>query len=238
MITISNLSKSFGKLKVLDALNLTIDDSKVTAILGPNGAGKTTLIKCVLGLVKPDQGSIDVNANRINGDSAYRNDIGYMPQIARYPENLQVNEILDMIRDLRNNPQNQDTELLEAFGMASEMEKAFKNLSGGNRQKVSALLAMLFQPKILFLDEPTAGLDPVSSSVLKDKIARERDRGTTIVLTSHIMSEIQELADEIVYLLDGRIYFRKTVAQILEETGMATLERGIAELIKQQKNAA
>lgn len=238
MIRIKQLHKTFGKLAVLDNLNLDIEDGKITAVLGPNGAGKTTLIKCILGLVKPDSGSIEINKEIINGDSAYRNNIGYMPQIARYPENLSVSEILDMISDLRNNPENQDFELADSFNLKTEMKKAFKNLSGGNRQKVSAVLATMFRPSTLFLDEPTAGLDPVSSSILKDKITRERDRGTTIILTSHIMSEIQELADDVVYLLEGKIHFRKTVPELLDETGMPTLERAIASIIKKQKEAA
>lgn len=238
MITISKLNKSFGAAHVLKSLNLIIPDGKVTAVLGPNGAGKTTLIKVILGLVKPDTGSIDINGIKINGESDYRQKIGYMPQSARYPENLTVREILDMVTDLRGNPEQTDQELFESFHLETEIAKAFKNLSGGNRQKVSAVLATMFCPDTLFLDEPTAGLDPVASSLLKDKIHRLRENGTTIILTSHIMSEVQELADEVVYLLDGTIFFRKHVSELMAETGTQTLERAIAEMMKSERRVA
>lgn len=228
MIEIQGLSKRFGKLQVLDGLDLSVQRGAITAVLGPNGAGKTTLIKSILGLVKPDAGSITVNRERINGSPDYRRQIGYMPQIARYPENLTAREIIRMVSDLRDNPPNVDKSLADALRLEPELDKPFRTLSGGNRQKVSAVLAFLFRPEILFLDEPSAGLDPISSSVLKDRVLAEREAGRTIVLTSHIMSEVQELADRVVYLLDGRIHFEASVEGLLHATGEPTLERAIA----------
>ncbi len=278
MIQVNALNKIYGTLQALSSVDVQIEPGRITAVLGPNGAGKTTLIKSILGLVKPDSGTITVDGIRVNGESRYREMIGYMPQLARYPENLTVMEIVDMIRDIRKSaskhegrsastrletqdskdltadqvsdvekgagrPGNNgqivalhqpaqgdapDLELWDRFGLDSEKDKAFRTLSGGNRQKVSAVLAFLFRPKVLFLDEPTTGLDPVSSSILKDKILAERDRGTTIILTSHIMSEVQELAEQVVYLLEGKVYFERSVSGLLEETEQSTLERAIA----------
>ncbi len=232
MITITQLEKRFGRLHVLRGLDLEIRPNQVTAVLGPNGAGKTTLIKSLLGLVKADSGSITIAGQKINGDASYRSKIGYMPQNARYPDNLSVEEIIEMVKDVRGTGDETDEELFHAFNLKTEMHKKFKTLSGGNRQKVSAVLAFLFRPDIIFLDEPSAGLDPVSSSCLKDKIAREKEAGKTIILTSHIMSEIQELADKVVYILDGVIHFEMTVNQLLETTGERTLERAIARKMK------
>jgi Cu-processing system ATP-binding protein len=231
MIRVEKLNKRFGKLQVLDDLDLTIGDGRVTAILGPNGAGKTTLIKSILGLVKPDGGEIHVGGVRVNGDSAYRERIGYMPQIPRYPENLTVEEILHMIRDLRGRFDDLDDELVSNFDLERQFEKPFKTLSGGNRQRVSAALAFMFRPDLLFLDEPTAGLDPLASSMLKDKILREKENGRTFVLTSHVMAEIEELADVVVYILDGRVYFEESVGALLERTGEPTLERAMARMM-------
>jgi Cu-processing system ATP-binding protein len=231
VIRVSGLRKRFGRLTVLDGLDLEIESGRVTAILGPNGAGKTTLIKSILGLVHPDSGEIEVGGVRLNGDAGYRADIGYMPQTARYPENLTVREILEMIRDLRGASGEVDEELVEVFDLESQMEKQFRTLSGGNRQRVSAAVAFLFRPSLLFLDEPTAGLDPVASSTLKDRILRERAAGRTIVLTSHVMSEVEELADTVVYLLDGRVYFEEAVDSLLERTGEPTLERAMARVM-------
>jgi Cu-processing system ATP-binding protein len=231
VIRVEKLSKRFGKLTVLDALDLDIEAGQTTAILGPNGAGKTTLIKSILGLVLPDAGTITVAGERLDGSPEYRRRIGYMPQIARYPENLTAREILAMVSDLRGNPETVDDALVEELRLENELDKPFRTLSGGNRQKVSAVLALRFSPDILFLDEPTAGLDPVSSSVLKDRLLRDRAGGRTLVLTSHVMAEVQELADTVVYLLDGRIHFRESVESLMGSTGEASLERAIARRI-------
>ena len=230
-IRIEGLSKRFGRLQVLDALTLDVEEGRVTAILGPNGAGKTTLIKSILGLVKPDAGTIHVAGERVNGSPEYRREIGYMPQIPRFPENLTVREILHMVKDLRGRFDDLDEELVALFDLESQAEKPFKALSGGNRQRVSAALAFLFRPRILFLDEPTAGLDPVASSTLKDKILREKQAGKTIVLTSHVMAEVEELADVVVYVLDGTVYFEEPVAALLSRTGEANLERAMARVM-------
>lgn len=232
MITIRELHKSFGPLQVLTGVSLAIESGKITAILGPNGSGKTTLIKSILGLVKPDRGEIQIGEQVLNGDWRYREDIGYMPQIGRYPENLSVNDVMAMLQDLRGGKHPADTQLLEKFRLGKEMDKALGTLSGGTRQKVSAVLAMLFNPKILILDEPTSGLDPVASSIFKDALIAERAAGKTIILTSHIMSEVEELADTVVFLLDGKIRFHGSPTEILQNTSESNLERGIARMMQ------
>jgi len=231
MIRVSGLSKRFGRLQVLDSLDLSVAEGRVTAILGPNGAGKTTLIKSILGLVRPDAGEIHVGDTRVNGDSAYRERIGYMPQIPRFPENLTVEEIFEMIRDLRGRHDDLDHDLIELFELERQYAKPFKTLSGGNRQRVSAALAFMFRPDLLFLDEPTAGLDPLASSMMKDKILREKAAGRTFVLTSHVMAEVEELAEVVVYVLDGRVYFEESVDGLMERTGEPTLERAMARMM-------
>jgi Cu-processing system ATP-binding protein len=230
MIEVSRLSKRYGRLDVLRELDLSIAPGRVTAILGPNGAGKTTLIKSILGLVRPEGGTITVNGVRVNGHSGYRRDIGYMPQVPRYPENLTVREIIAMLKDLRGTVDVDDS-LIEFFGLEQQLDKPFKALSGGNRQRVSAAIALLFRPTILILDEPTAGLDPLASSTFKDRIRHERAAGRTVVLTGHVMSEIEELADVVVYLLDGSVYFEESVADLLSRTGEQTLERALARVM-------
>lgn len=234
MIQVTELHKRFGRLEVLQGVSLTLPAGQVTAILGPNGAGKTTLLKSILGLVRPDSGRIRVGEVEVRpGDWEYRRDIGYMPQIARYPENLTPREILDSIRDLRKEEGDAgvEEELIGTLGLEGELEKPFRTLSGGNRQRLSAVLALRFRPRILFLDEPTAGLDPVTSSRLKDRILEERERGTTVVLTSHLMAEVQELADRVIYILDGKVHFEEEVEGLMKRTGERTLERAMARMM-------
>ena len=232
MISVQNLVKDFGKNKVLKSINLSIDEGKVTAIVGPNGSGKTTLIKSILGLVRPTSGIIEVDGIELKDDYLYRNKIGYMPQIARYPENLTGNEIITLIKSIRESNEYNDKEILLSLKLFPEMEKPFKNLSGGTKQKISALIAFAFNPKIIILDEPTAGLDPISSSYFKDLVMRQKKQSKTIILTSHLMNEVQELADEIVFLLEGEIKFKGTIKSLLEDKKESKLERAIAELMK------
>jgi Cu-processing system ATP-binding protein len=171
MIEISGLRKRYGALQVLDGLDLVIAPGRVTAVVGPNAAGKTTLIKSILGLTRPDSGTISIDGREIDDGGQYRARIGYMPQIARYPDNLTAADLFAMMSDLRGDAVPQDEELVDSLGLRSQLEKPLRVLSGGTRQKVNAALAFLFSPSVLFLDEPTAGLDPISSRVVKDKIA-------------------------------------------------------------------
>jgi Cu-processing system ATP-binding protein len=238
MLEITGLTKRFGKLQVLDGVDLTIRPGHVTAVLGPNGAGKTTLIKSVLGLSRPDGGEIRLGGEPIVGGGAagevYRARIGYMPQLARFPENLSAAELIAMVADLRGasgGAGGLDEELVERFALAGHMAKPLRTLSGGTRQKVNAVLAFLFRPELLILDEPTAGLDPVASAVLKDKILAERAAGRTFVLTSHVMSELEELADDVAFLVDGRVRFAGPVEELLRTTRQTRLERAVAQLM-------
>jgi len=231
MIKIRKLQKRYGSLEVLQGIDAEIASGRVTAIVGPNAAGKTTLIKAILGLTRPDSGSIEVGGVRVNGDERYRSRIGYMPQIARFPSNLSGFELLEMLRDIRPGVKNTDEDLIRSFGLGLELSKKLNELSGGTKQKINAVAAFMFRPDLLILDEPTAGLDPRSSSVLKDKILAERKAGKTFVITSHVMTELEELADEIVFLADGRVRFNGSVRQIKDLTRQANLERAVAELM-------
>jgi Cu-processing system ATP-binding protein len=231
MISIKNLDKKYGSLHALKNINLHVNPGRVTAIVGPNASGKTTLIKSILGLVKPNAGSIEVMGKVINGDCIYKKFIGYMPQSAKFPENLKVREVVNLIKDIRGTEPPLANEISEKFNLTNEMNKLFRTLSGGTKQKVSALIAFMYSPKILILDEPTAGLDPVSAGTLKNLVREEKGRGRTIILTSHIMSEIEELSDEIVFLLEGKIHFEGDVESLLSNNNNEKLERIIAKMM-------
>jgi Cu-processing system ATP-binding protein len=230
MIEISQLSKKFGKLTVLDELSLTLDSPGIFAVLGPNGSGKTTLIKSILGMVIPDRGRISISGQPILRKWLYRNDINYLPQIANFPGNLSVRELIGMVKNLRPKVAN-DGLLIKKFGLEPFLDKKLSNLSGGTKQKVNIVLTFMFESDLIILDEPTTGLDPISLIQLKEIIQQEKKKGRTILITSHIMSFVEEIADEIVFLLDGKIYFKGSAKDLKQQTDQPDLEHAIAQLI-------
>ena len=236
MIVARGLAKCYGSVAVLRGLNLEIARGRVTAIVGPNGAGKTTFIKALLGLTRPDAGILTFDGVAIGDDAAYRARIGYMPQIAHFPENLTGTELLALLRDLRG-AGSLDERLIDQLGLRDAVDKKLRVLSGGTRQKVNAVAAFLFAPDLYVLDEPTSGLDPVSSGILKQRILAERVAERTIILTSHILSEIDELADDVVFLDEGQVRFAGGVSELKRETGQTTIERAIAALMIRQAAA-
>lgn len=231
MIHFKNVDKSFGKLKVLKDISFVLEKGQSVALIGPNGSGKTTLIKTILGMNVPDSGTIDVNGFNTTKDYNYRSYIGYMPQIGNYPKNLKIQQLIDMMADIRGNTKPLDDDLIHSFKLKDMYDKALGTLSGGTRQKVSATLAFLFDPEILILDEPTAGLDPLSSEILKDKIRSESNKGKLIILTSHILADLEELSTHVMYLEEGNLKFFKKMEDVIAETGENKLSKAIAYLM-------
>lgn len=234
MIELKNIEKRFGKYEVLKNISLNIEPGKITAIVGPNGSGKTTIIKSILGLVQPDKGEILINDKSIVKEFMYRKEIGYMPQVASFPDNLTVNEVFNMISDLRKQQINGSADIIRTLSLQPELNKKIRTLSGGNKQKVSACIALMFNPKIIILDEPTAGLDPVAAANLKKKIVEQRNAGKTIILTSHIMAEIEELSDNILFLIEGMIVFNGKLIDLVELSGQSKLENAIASMMDKE----
>lgn len=236
MIVAKNITKQFGKLKALDNVSVTFSKGECIALLGPNGSGKTTLIKSLLGMVVPDSGSIHFNNELITGKWRYRSQVGYMPQIGRYPENMSIAQVIDMMKDIRKETNKvHDEELIKGFGLENIMHKKMRTLSGGTTQKVSASLAFLFNPDVLILDEPTAGLDPLSSELLKQKIITEKQNGKLILITSHVLSELDDLITEVFYMQDGELLFHKKLSALKEETGEEKLSKAIAKIMSAQE---
>jgi Cu-processing system ATP-binding protein len=232
MIQVKNINKRFRKLHALNNISLEFKKGQVISLIGPNGSGKTTLIKSILGLVKPDSGDILFNDTPISEEVAYRRHIGYMPQIGRYPDNMKIGQLFRMIRNVRSDEQKVDEELYYQFKLDTLLDKSMRSLSGGTRQKVSAALAFLFDPEVLILDEPTAGLDPLSSEILKEKILREKAKGKLILITSHVLSDLEDLVTDVVYLQEGKVIFNKPMSALQEETGEEKLGKAIAYLMK------
>ncbi|MDG1573323.1 ABC transporter ATP-binding protein [Robiginitalea sp. M366] len=227
MIEITNLHKRFGKNTVLSGVNLSLQEPGIHAVLGPNGSGKTTLIKSILGMVCPDQGSISIGGQPTGGQWLYRKDLGYLPQIAEFPGNLKVGELFRMIEDLRQQPAAPEP-LVERFGLQPFLNKKLSTLSGGTRQKVNLVLTFMFEPPVYILDEPTTGLDPGALIALKELIRTRVGSGALFLITTHIMPLVEEMAQSVIYLLEGKVYFEGSLKTLYTLTGKTHVEPAIA----------
>lgn len=231
MIVTQQVAKKFGRRAVLHDVDVTVASRRVTALVGPNGAGKTTFLKLLLGLARPDAGTISIAGRVLDGSPEYRAAIGYMPQMARFPANLSGRELLATLASLRPNPVPPDLSLGDAFELGDAFSRPLGTLSGGTRQRVNAVLAFAFRPDLIILDEPTAGLDPLASRVLKDRILAEREAGRTVLVTSHALPELEELADDVLFLADGTVKWQGPARDLKISTGQSTLERAVAQLL-------
>lgn len=231
IIEISGLKKSFGRLEVLKGIDCSCERGGVISILGPNASGKTTLIKSILGMVIPDEGSILFKGQPIINTFAYKKHIGYMPQIGHYPDNMKIGQLFRMVMDIRQQETALDTDLLKIYRLEGMYHKTMRTLSGGTLQKVSAAIAFMFNPDVLVLDEPSAGLDPLAAEALKEKILEEKSKGKLILITSHILSEADEISDQIMYLFEGRIRFYKTLKELKDETGEQKLSKVLTKML-------
>ncbi|MCU0370504.1 MAG: ABC transporter ATP-binding protein [Bacteroidales bacterium] len=232
---VRELYKAYRKNQVLKGINLEFEPGRITAVLGPNGSGKTTLIKCLLGMVIAQKGEIVSDGSVIGSNWHYRRNIGYLPQIARFPENLKVSELITMVKDIRGQ-QADHGELAAILGLEPFMNKPLRYLSGGTRQKVNILIAFMFDNRYYILDEPTAGLDPLAMIHFKELLLKEKDHGKAILMTTHMVHLVEELADEVVFLLEGKIYFRGNVKDLKGKYGGDSLEQAIANILTLERH--
>ena len=231
MITFEGVHKRYGRRPVLADLTATVPSGRITALVGPNGSGKTTLIKLLMGLARADGGTIRFDEHQLDGSPGYRSRIGWMPQIAHFPGRQSGRELLATLGALRGATLPADLSLLEDLGLEDQFDRPLGELSGGTRQKINAVLAFAFHPRLLVLDEPTAGLDPLAARVFKDRLAAERRNGVTVLITSHVLSELEELADHVLFLSEGRAAWQGDTESLMRTTGTRSIERAVAALL-------
>jgi Cu-processing system ATP-binding protein len=234
MICINDLNKSFKGNHALKNISLHFDKPGIAAILGPNGSGKTTLLKCLLGMVLPENGEILFKGKSIKNEHTYRAEISYLSQIARFPENHTATELIRLMKKLKPGDTRGD-KLIEMFNLRSELGKKMGSLSGGTRQKVNITLALMHDTPVIILDEPSTGLDPLSLKRFKNFILEERGRGKLILITTHILDLAESLADDVLFLLEGNIYFDGSLNALLANESKHSLEDAIAHILESSK---
>ncbi|MBC6446901.1 ABC transporter ATP-binding protein [Actinokineospora xionganensis] len=235
-ISVSGLVKTFGRTRALDGLDLTVRTGEVHGFLGPNGSGKSTTIRVLLGLLKADSGS----ASLLGGDpwadaTELHRRLAYVPGDVSLWPNLSGGEVIDLLGRLRGGlDKRRRADLLERFDL--DPRKKGRTYSKGNRQKVALVAALASDVELLLLDEPSSGLDPLMESVFQECVAEERDRGRTVLLSSHILAEVESLCDRVSIIRAGRTVETGTLAELRHLTRttitaeLATPPNGLASL--------
>ena len=234
-----NLTKQYKKFIAVDKLNLQIEQGELFSLLGVNGAGKTTTIKMLSCLTKPTSGDAFVGGNSIiDNEASVKNIISVSPQETAVAPNLSVKENLELICGIYNFSKEKSKakikELTEQFNLQSILDKKAGKLSGGWQRRVSIAMALISEPKILFLDEPTFGLDVIARSELWD-IVRSLKGKVTIILTTHYMEEAEALSDRIGIMKDGKLLALGTASQLIERTGTDRFENAFISIVKEAK---
>ena len=226
ILEIRSLSKRFGRVQAVKELDLRVQPGNIYGILGPNGSGKTTFMRCLLGLHVFQEGSLSVMGENVRHGPAYRRHIGYMPQVPGFPENLSVREIASLVAGVRK--VKPDFARGGGLGIEAFLDQKWKTLSGGMKQKVNASLAVAFDAPLLVLDEPTASLDPASRLKLVDLLRAEKARGKCILISTHVLGDLWELADRLAFLREGRVRVLEARSMPGMGTDIGLFERSVA----------
>ncbi len=223
-IKVEHLSKSYGNLRVIDNLNLSVKSGTVYGLLGANGAGKSTTIECVLGIKKADIGTVSILEHDPQKDRTHLfQKVGVQFQESSHQAEIKVGELCEETACLYKNPTDWQ-KLCREFGIGDKLKSEVKNLSGGQRQKLFIVLALIPNPELVFLDELTTGLDTKARREVWKMLSKLKDEGLTIFLTSHFMDEVEVLCDEICILKKGKAVFYGTVDQAKEQSGCTNFE--------------
>ena len=216
---VKNVFKSFKSVQAVRGISFAIRTGEFVALLGPNGAGKTTLVEMMEGLRKPDRGDIFIQGkNWKKNEKELREIIGLSLQETRFPDKLKVGEIVTLFASFFKLGAERVNEIIELVGLKSKRQSLAKNLSGGQRQRLALAVSLLNNPQILFLDEPTTGLDPHSRLDLWNILKKLKDAGnTTLILTTHYMEEAQSLCEHIIIIDEGIIIKEGKLEELLDE---------------------
>ncbi len=205
-VEISHISKSFGALKAVDDVSFEVEKGEIFGLLGPNGAGKTTSIRVMLDIFKPDQGNVNILGGPMT--EAKKDRIGYMPEERGMYQDIPLDRCLTYLATLKGltpaEAHSRMVRYLQSFDLMSSRYKKVKELSKGMQQKAQLITTLIHEPELVIIDEPFGGLDPVNTQMVKDLLREQRDKGVTILMSTHQMHQVEELCDRIVLIDHGR----------------------------------
>jgi ABC-2 type transport system ATP-binding protein len=227
-IAVQGLSRRHGAVQAADGISFEVAAGEIFGLLGPNGAGKTTTLECILGLIRPDQGRIEICGIDARERQA-REKVGAVLQATGLQDKITPREALDLFASFYATPLKSDA-LLGRFGLVEKADAAFESLSGGQKQRLALALAFVGNPQALVLDEPTAGLDPQIRREVQGHIRVLKDNGRAVLLSTHDMDEAEQLCDRIAVIAGGKIVACGTPRDLIAGSGAATLEDMILKL--------
>ncbi len=225
-VKVTALRKSYGGVVALDGISFTVEPGQVVALLGPNGSGKTTALRAVAGLLRLDEGSVEIfGADAERDPREARRQFAYVPQQPVFPPNVTVGEMLDFHRRLRGLQQEAVDRAVEQADLEAARDRLVGELSGGMRHRLSLAIANLAPVKLMILDEPTASLDPQAVLRLRRQALRWRDAGRAILFSTHVLSDAEELAGRVVVLMEGRVVRDEDVTRLRADLRQSALLR-------------
>lgn len=237
MLQITNLTKQFKKIKAVDNISFKVQQGDIYGFLGPNGAGKTTSIRMIMGIIKPDNGSIKLNDSDIN--TIYRKNLGYLPEDRGLYQKQNLIEILDYfgcLKGLDKKEANNRANLwLERFNLDDQKRRKVEELSKGNQQKIQFIIALLHDPHLIILDEPFTGLDPVNQILLKEVIKEKQEEGKTIIFSTHQMEQVERLCNNICLINKGHILLEGPLSEIRKSHSEDAIELNFSGKIDNSK---
>lgn len=236
MLTVNNLKKSFGDVTALDGLSFTAKDGEITGILGPNGAGKTTCLRTIYGLLKPDEGNVAIDEFEVATDTLEaRKQLGIFPDKFGLYERLTTREQIDYFASIHgltgNQKKNAIAQVIEDLHLQDIADRKTAGFSQGQRMKVTLAQALVHQPKNLVLDEPTRGLDVMSTRILRDYLASLKAKGHCILFSSHVMQEVAALCDRVIIVANGKLAAEGTPEELCQLAGTTELEEAFVKII-------
>jgi len=236
VIKTERLTKAYGEHRGIIELDLEVAEGEIFGFLGPNGAGKTTTMRVLLDLIRPTSGRAEVFGIETTVDpTAIHRRVGYLPGEFDLYDRLTGAQTIEYFGNLRGGiDRDYVTRLIDMLDL--DPSRRFREYSKGNKQKVGLIVALQHRPDLLILDEPTAGLDPLASEILKEKIQKEKNKGKLILITSHILSDFDELTTHVLYLQEGNIEFNGDMANLRKLTGEDKFGKAIASLMRTKGN--
>lgn len=225
VVEINGVSKIFGNSKVIDNISFTVHANEILGLVGPNGAGKTTIIRMLMDIIRPDSGEFFIFGQTLNEST--KDKIGYLPEERGLYKKLRVGECLSYLAAIKNTPKNIAEEnidkLIKLVAMYKHRDKKIEELSKGMGQLIQFIAAIVHNPDLVVLDEPFAGLDPVNTKLIKDIIVNLKEEGKSIILSTHLMSQVEELCDRVVMIDKGRVVLYGNLTDIKARYGNKSL---------------